>query len=168
MTLKIEKANIHECINSALKQLDNRNFKEISVKKFFDPSIPEILFNKEQLIECIFNILLNATEINKNCNINIYTKIKHDIFIRSEELQKVLKLPIHIKIIDDGPGVDEEIEKFMFYPFITKKPNSEGLGLTYVNLMVSKYGGYLKYEREKDKTSFNIYLPLIKDRRIIN
>ena len=83
-------------------------------------------------------------------------------------MQKVLKLPIHIKIIDDGPGVDEEIEKFMFYPFITKKPNSEGLGLTYVNLMVSKYGGYLKYEREKDKTSFNIYLPLIKDRRIIN
>ena len=41
----------------------------------------------------------------------------------------------------------------MFYPFITKKPKSEGLGLTYVNLMVSKYGGYLRYEREKDRES---------------
>ena len=56
----------------------------------------------------------------------------------------------------------------MFYPFITKKPHSEGFGLTYVNLIVSKYGGYLKFEKEKDLTSFNIYLPLIKDRRIIN
>ena len=83
-------------------------------------------------------------------------------------LQKVLKLPIHIKITDEGPVIDDDIEKFMFYPFITKKPSSEGIGLTFVNSVVSKYGGYLKYEREKGKSSLNIFLPLIKDRRINN
>ena len=52
----------------------------------------------------------------------------------------------------------------MFYPFITSKINSKGLGLTYVNSVVSKYGGYLKYERERGKSALNIFLPLVKER----
>ena len=59
---------------------------------------------------------------------------------------------------------DEDIEKFMFYPFITNKKNAEGLGLTFVNLNVSKYGGYFKYERERNSSTFNLYLPLIINR----
>ena len=52
----------------------------------------------------------------------------------------------------------------MFYPFITNKKNAEGLGLTFVNLNVSKYGGYFKYERERNSSTFNLYLPLIINR----
>ena len=65
-----------------------------------------------------------------------------------------------------GPGIDEDIEKFMFYPFITSKVNSEGLGLTYVNSVVSKYGGYFKYEREKGRSTLNMFLPLVKNRSV--
>ena len=165
ISLDIEKTNVHQCLNEAIESL-SENFlinKKVSID--YDPSIPEVTFNKKHLIKCFTCILINALECKRNNHIQIITRINHDIFIKSDELQKVLKLPVHIKIIDDGPGVDEDIEKFMFYPFITKKINSEGLGLTYVNSAVSKYGGHLKYERNKGKSAFNIFLPLVKDRR---
>ena len=82
------------------------------------------------------------------------------MYVRSDDLQKVLKLPVHIKILDYGTGVDEKIEQFMFYPFVTSKINSDGLGLTYANIIISNNGGYLKYEKEKKGTAFNIFLPL--------
>ena len=65
------------------------------------------------------------------------------MYVRSEDLQKVLKLPVHIKILDYGSGVDEKIEQFMFYPFVTNKINADGLGLTYANIIISKYSEYL-------------------------
>ncbi len=168
MTLEIEKANIHKCLYRSLDNLSDKYMQQINIKKSFDPSIPEVYFNNDKLIKCFENILINSFENKMVSNVSIITKINHSIFIRSEELQKVLKLPIHIKFIDDGPEINEDLERFMFYPFVTNKNYSEGLGLTFVNLVVSKYGGYLKYEREQDKSSFNIYLPLVKNRRSVN
>jgi two-component system, NtrC family, nitrogen regulation sensor histidine kinase GlnL len=166
MSLDIEKANIHQCLNEALESLTTKFLVKEVVSTNYDPSIPEVVFNKKHLIKCFNNILINALECKRNNHIEIITRINHNVFIKSEELQKVLKLPIHIKIIDAGPGIDEDIEKFMFYPFITSKNNSEGLGLTYVNSVVSKYGGYLKYEREKGRSALNMFLPLVKKRSV--
>ena len=131
----------------------------------FDPSIPDISYNENLLIKCFHNILINCYENKKCTQIKIITKINHNTFIKSEELQKVLKLPIHVKIIVDGVTLDENIEKFMFYPFISSKANAEGLGLTYVNSVISSNGGYLKYEREKNLSTFNFFFPINKDRR---
>jgi len=164
MSLDMEKANIHQCLNEVLENLTNKSLVKDMILTNYDPSIPEVFFNKKHLIKCFDNILINAIECKRNNKIEIITRIYHDIFIKSDELQKVLKLPIHIKIIDEGPGIEEDIEKFMFYPFITSKINSEGLGLTYVNSVVSKYGGYLKYERERGKSALNIFLPMVKER----
>ena len=121
-----ERANIHECLNKAIDQINVNNISKLEIYKSYDPSIPEVIFNNEKLIQCFYNIILNAVEAKKNTRIKITTKINHNIFIRSEDLQKVLKLPIHIKISDDGPSINEDIEKFMFYPFITNKKNAEG------------------------------------------
>ena len=74
----------------------------------------------------------------------------------------MLKLPINIKILDQGPGVIDKLEEFMQYPFVTSKPNADGLGLPYASQTISKYGGHLKYEKEKDGTAFNIFLPMTK------
>ena len=76
------------------------------------------------------------------------------------DLQKVLKLPIHIKVSDEGGGIDENFEKFIFYPFVGTKSKSDGLGLAYVNTIIAKNGGFIKLEKEKNITNFNIYLPI--------
>ena len=165
LTLADEYSNIHKCLNASFDLIDKSLIRNINVIRDFDPSIPDINCNEKLLIKCFYNILTNCYE-NKNCTeIKIITKINHNIFIKSEELQKVLKLPIHIKIIDNGVTLNENIEKFMFYPFITSKNNADGLGLTFVNSILSSYGGHLKYEREKNLSTFNIYFPISKNRR---
>ena len=67
------------------------------------------------------NLLFNACESKENNIITVVTRINHNIYVRSDDLQKVLKLPIHIKISDEGNGIEESIEKFIFYPFVGTK-----------------------------------------------
>ena len=161
-----DKTNIHVCLNEAIDNLSKKLLNKLRIVTNYDPSIPDIYFNKHQLVECLRNILSNSIENDKDNKISISTKINHDMYVRSEDLQKVLKLPVHIKILDYGSGVDEKIEQFMFYPFVTNKINADGLGLTYANIIISKNGGYLKYEKEKEGTAFNIFLPLNNSRRL--
>ena len=165
ITLENEFSNIHKCLNKSFDLIDKNLIKNIYVNKDFDPSIPKISYNELLLIKCFYNILINFYENKKCTEIKIITKINHNTFIKSEELQKVLKLPIHVKIIGNGESLDENIEKFMFYPFITSKVNSEGLGLTYVNSILSSFGGYLKYEKERNLSTFNLFFPINNNRR---
>ena len=164
ITLEDEFSNIHKCLNKSFNLIDKNLIKNIYVKRDFDPSIPEISYNEPLLIKCFYNILINFYENKKCTEIKVITKINHNTFIKSEELQKVLKLPIHVKIIGNGSSLDENIEKFMFYPFITNKVNSEGLGLTFVNAILSSFGGHLKYEKEKSLPTFNLFFPINKNR----
>ena len=165
ITLENEFSNIHKCLNKSFDLIDKNLIKNIYVNKDFDPSIPKISYNESLLIKCFYNILINFYENKKCTEIKVITKINHNTFIKSEELQKVLKLAIHVKIIGNGESLDENIEKFMFYPFITSKVNSEGLGLTYVNSILSSFGGYLKYDKEKNLSTFNLYFPINNSRR---
>ena len=165
ITLESEFSNIHKCLNKSFDLIDKNLIKNIYVNKDFDPSIPKISYNESLLIKCFYNILINFYENKKCTEIKVITKINHNTFIKSEELQKVLKLPIHVKIIGNGESLDENIEKFMFYPFITSKVNSEGLGLTYVNSILSSFGGYLKYEKERNLSTFNLFFPINNNRR---
>ena len=162
---KEDSVNIHECLIEALDALDRKYFNTFKIIKDFDPSIPKIHFNRSQLIRCFENLLYNACESKKNNTIKIATRINHNIYVRSDDLQKVLKLPIHIKISDEGNGIEENIEKFIFYPFVGTKNSSDGLGLAYINTIISKNGGFIKLEKEKDVTVFNIFLPLKSERR---
>ena len=165
ITLENEYSNIHKCLNKSFDLIDQNLIRNIHVLRDFDPSIPDISYNDNLLIKCFYNILINFYENKKCTEIKIITKINHNTFIKSEELQKVLKLPIHVKIIGDAINLDENTEKFMFYPFITSKDNAEGLGLTFVNSILSSFGGHLKYEREKKLSSFSLFFPIKKTRR---
>lgn len=165
---KIEKVNIHECIVEAIETLDRKYFNAYKIVKDFDPSIPKISFNRSHITRCFENLLFNACESKKNNFITITTRINHNVYVRSNDLQKVLKLPIHIKVSDEGDGIDENFEKFIFYPFVGTKENTDGLGLAYVNTTISKNGGFIKLEKEKNITTFNIYLPLQSKQEMSN
>ena len=165
---KVEKINIHECLIEAIETLDRKYFNKYKVLKDFDPSIPKIFFNRNNMIKCFENLLFNACESKSNNSITVKTRINHDIYMRSSDLQKVLKLPIHIKISDEGTGIDESIEKFIFYPFVGTKENSDGLGLAFTNTIISKNGGFIKLEKEKNITTFNIFFPLKNEGSVEN
>ncbi len=155
-------ANIHECLDKAINMIDESMIRKVNLYKDFDPSIPEIAYDEWLLTKCFYNVLINSFECKSCTEIKIVTRINHDVIIRSNDFQKILKLPIHVKIMDNGNSVNEDIEKFMFYPFISNKTGSDGLGLTLVNQALSNLGGHVNYEREKDLSSFNLYFPLNK------
>ena len=165
---KEEKINIHECLVEAIETLDRKYFNTYRLTKDFDPSIPNINFNRSHIIRCFENLLFNACESKKNNFITVTTRINHNIYVRSSDLQKVLKLPIHIKISDEGNGIDENFEKFIFYPFVSTRADADGLGLAYVNTTIAKNGGFIKLEKEKNITTFNIFLPLKNKKEISN
>ena len=85
-------------------------------------------------------------------------------FIRQFTIrQKIHRMVVRIDIIDDGPGIPAEIEKNVFYPMITGRPEGTGLGLSIAQSLINLHGGVINYERKDDKTIFSIYLPVSED-----
>jgi two-component system nitrogen regulation sensor histidine kinase GlnL len=89
-------------------------------------------------------------------HICIHTRVIRQFTIR----QKIHRLVARIDIIDDGPGIPVEIEKNIFYPMITGRPEGTGLGLSIAQSLINLHGGLINSERKDDKTIFSIYLPV--------
>lgn len=126
-------------------------------KRDYDPSLPNIKVDREQLIQVFLNVLRNALEATDGKgHIHIHTRIIRQFTIR----QNRHRLVVRIDIIDDGPGIPVAIEKNVFYPMITGRPEGTGLGLSIAQSLINLHGGLINYERREDKTIFSIYLPV--------
>jgi len=129
-------------------------------KRDYDPSLPEIKGDREQLIRVFLNVMRNALQATEGKgHICIQTRVIRQLTIR----QNIHRLVARIDIIDDGPGIPAEIEKNVFYPMITGRPEGTGLGLSIAQSLINLHGGLINYERKDDKTSFSIYLPVSED-----
>ncbi len=129
-------------------------------KRDYDPSLPEIKGDREQLIQVFLNVMRNALQATEGKgHICIQTRVIRQLTIR----QNIHRLVVRIDIIDDGPGIPAEIEKNVFYPMITGRPEGTGLGLSIAQSLINLHGGLINYERKDDKTIFSIYLPVSED-----
>ena len=126
----------------------------------YDPSLPEIYGDREQLIQVFLNVMRNPLQATEGKGqICIQTRIIRRFTIR----QKIHRLVVRIDIVDDGPGIPVEIEKNVFYPMITGRADGTGLGLSIAQSLINLHGGLINYERKDVKTIFSIYLPVSKD-----
>ncbi len=126
-------------------------------KRDYDPSLPGIKGDREQLIQVFLNVMRNALQATGGeGHICIQTRVIRQLTIR----QKIHRLVARIDIIDDGPGIPAEIEKNVFYPMITGRPEGTGLGLSIAQSLINLHGGLINFERKDDKTIFSIYLPM--------
>jgi two-component system nitrogen regulation sensor histidine kinase GlnL len=126
-------------------------------KRDYDPSLPGIKGDREQLIQVFLNVMRNALQATGGeGHICIQTRVIRQLTIR----QKIHRLVARIDIIDDGPGIPAEIEKNVFYPMITGRPEGTGLGLSIAQSLINLHGGLINCERKDDKTIFSIYLPM--------
>ena len=129
-------------------------------KRDYDPSLPGIKGDREQLIQVFLNVMRNALQATgSEGHICIQTRVIRQLTIR----QKIHRLVARIDIIDDGPGIPAEIEKNIFYPMITGRPEGTGLGLSIAQSLINLHGGLINSERKDDKTIFSIYLPVSKN-----
>lgn len=149
--------NIHEALERVRQLVSAESRKGIIITPDYDPSIPEIFADKNQLIQAILNIVRNAVQaFSGNGRITLKTRVYRHMTIG----RKLFKLAAKIDIIDNGPGINPELMKDMFYPMISGRAEGTGLGLSIAQSLINQHDGLIECKSEPGCTVFSIYLPL--------
>jgi two-component system nitrogen regulation sensor histidine kinase GlnL len=150
--------NIHEATEHVIDlfKFDLKN-KNIIFEKDYDPSIPDVHTNKEQLIQALINLVRNSIQaLDYKGDIILRTRSESSYTIGNKKFQLVAK----IDVIDNGPGIPEEKLKEIFYPMVTTKNEGMGLGLTIAQSIVMQNAGLIECSSKHRETKFTIVLPI--------
>lgn len=149
--------NIHEVLEYVISVVRAENSRSLNIEKDYDPSIPVIKADREQIIQAVLNLLRNAVqEIDEEGVITLRTRIQRQVTIQHRLNRHIIELDI----IDDGPGIPIEIEAGAFYPMISGRAEGTGLGLSIAQQLIQSHGGLINYERREGNTYFSILLPM--------
>jgi two-component system nitrogen regulation sensor histidine kinase GlnL len=158
--LNIEKINIHEVLEYVCSLIEAEARLPFNLVRDYDPSLPELKADREQLIQALLNVIRNAVQaIPTEGEIVIQTRIQYQVSI----INHTYNLALRINIQDNGPGIPAEIEDSIFFPMITGRAEGSGLGLSIAQSLIQKHGGLIEYTRDNDLTVFTILLPLDND-----
>lgn len=151
--------NIHVILERVRQLVDAEVNDKIKIKTDYDPSIPEIKADRDQLIQALLNVVRNATQaVQSGGEIILKTRI-HRNFTIGEETRK---LAVKIDVIDDGPGIEKEMLTKIFYPMVTGRTDGTGLGLSIAQTNVQRHSGIIEVVSEPGRTVFSTILPLEK------
>ncbi|MFX4227500.1 MAG: nitrogen regulation protein NR(II) [Porticoccaceae bacterium] len=153
--------NIHEVLERVSKLLEAEDNQSIRIVRDYDPSLPEITGDFEQLIQAVLNIARNAKQAiseceTKNPHIILRTRIQHRFTIGS--IQHLLIARIDIE--DNGPGISNDKIDDIFYPMITSRSEGTGLGLPIAQSIINAHSGLVECQSQTGQTIFSIFLPI--------
>lgn len=152
----IQAVNIHETIER-VRSLLLAEFPELVVRRDYDLSLPEIKADPEQLIQAMLNIARNAAQaMHGQGDIQFRTRIARQVTLA----MKRWKLAMRIEIIDNGPGIPEDLRDTLFFPLISGRDGGTGLGLTLAQSLVQRHEGAIHMESAPGYTCFSILLPI--------
>ena len=154
--------NIHEILRRARKVIQSAAGEEVTFSEHYDPSLPSIIGDADSLMQAVLNLIKNAVEAlgNSGGDIRLETLYRTGARRRVEGDEKTSRLPIEVRIIDNGPGIPGKLRERIFQPFITNKPSGQGLGLSVVSKVASAHGGLVEVHSRPGETIFSILLPL--------
>jgi two-component system nitrogen regulation sensor histidine kinase GlnL len=150
---RIEPVSVHEVLERA-RSLVRAEFGT-EIERDYDPSLPEVLGDREQLIQAVLNIARNAAQAGSR-HITFRTRAVRQITI----LRQRYRLALELQVVDDGPGVPEEIQDRIFNPLISGREGGTGLGLSLAQTFVQYHQGVIEFESRPGRTTFRILLPL--------
>jgi two-component system, NtrC family, nitrogen regulation sensor histidine kinase GlnL len=154
--------NIHEVLDRVKKVAENGFGRDLTFDVSFDPSLPMVLGNSDQLIQVFLNLIKNACEAvdEKNGVISLETRFRHGLRLAIPGSGERVDLPIEISVRDNGTGVPFDVQPYLFDPFVTTKTNGTGLGLALVAKLVGDHGGVVDLESDERGTAFKVMLPV--------
>jgi len=150
---KLEPLGIHEVLER-VRSLVRAEFG-IEVQRDYDPSLPDLVADREQLIQAVLNIARNAAQAGSR-NIVFRTRSVRQLTI----LRQRYKLALELQVVDDGPGVPLEIQDRIFNPLVSGREGGTGLGLSLAQTFVQYHQGVIEFESGPGRTIFRILLPL--------
>jgi two-component system nitrogen regulation sensor histidine kinase GlnL len=150
---RIEPLGFHEVLER-VRSLVKAEFG-IEIVRDYDPSVPDIEGDREQLIQAVLNIARNAAQVGAT-NVAFRTRAVRQITI----LKQRYRLALELQVIDDGPGVPDEIQERIFNPLVSGREGGSGLGLSLAQTFVHYHHGVVEFESRPGRTIFRILLPI--------
>jgi two-component system, NtrC family, nitrogen regulation sensor histidine kinase GlnL len=156
--------NIHSVLDHVKRLAQSGFARNIRFVEDYDPSLPPVLANQDQLIQVFLNLVKNATEavmdLGPDAEIQLTTAFRPGVRLSVPGQKTRVSLPLEFCVKDNGPGVPEDLLPNLFDPFVTTKQTGNGLGLALVAKIVGDHGGIIECESQPRKTIFRVLLPM--------
>ena len=154
------RVNIHDVLDRSARSAAMANLSSVEIIKDYDPSLPEVWGDYDQLVQVFLNLIKNACEASdKKVKIIIKTFYDPNLRLPISDLSGP-KLPLHIQIIDHGLGIPKKIVQHIFDPFVSNKKNGKGLGLALVSKIVMQHKAHIGVASKPGFTEFRVSLPI--------
>ena len=154
--------NIHEVLEHVRRVSEAGFARNIVFRENYDPSLPFVYGNRDQLVQVLLNLVKNAAEAvpESGGEITLSTAYRHGIRLAVPGAKEKVQLPLEVGVHDNGPGIPEEILPHIFDPFVTTKAGGSGLGLALVAKIVGDHGGIVEFDSSGTGSKVLIRLPV--------
>ncbi len=158
---RLEEVNIHSILEHVSSLVSAEAGGQINMQRDYDPSLPEFMGDREQLIQAVLNIIRNSMQAMQEAGteqpqIQLRTRVVRNLTLGSE----MHRLVCCVEISDNGPGIPEDILQKIFYPMVSGRAAGTGLGLSIAQSVLAQHRGLIECDSVPGKTCFQLLIPL--------
>jgi two-component system, NtrC family, nitrogen regulation sensor histidine kinase GlnL len=154
---QIVQFNIHEALERVRSLILAEFSESLTIRRDYDVSLPMVAADREQIIQALLNIARNAAQaMQGKGEIHLRTRVAR----RTTLARKLYRLAIVVQIIDNGPGISDELKDKVFFPLVSGREGGSGLGLTLAQTFVSQHHGSIELDSQPGHTCFSVLLPV--------
>jgi len=161
-TLRRTRFNIHEICERVYTLVKSEFSPQVDVQRDYDASVPDISGDMARLVQALLNIARNGAQAllestaTAHPTLILRTRIGRQLVLAT----KPVRMGVVVSVIDNGPGVPQELRDKIFHPLVTGRASGTGLGLSLAQEFVQQHGGVVEFDSQEGRTEFRLILPL--------
>ncbi|BCL77274.1 signal transduction histidine kinase [Jeongeupia sp. HS-3] len=154
---QLSELSIHEVLERVRSVVLAETPNGLAVRRDYDTSLPNLIGDREQLIQALLNIVRNAVQAMAGVGeIVLRTRVARQVTLNRQRFPLAIQVQIH----DNGPGIPEQLKDTLFYPLVSGRPGGTGIGLHLAHTFVSQHRGTIEFDSRPGDTCFTLHLPL--------